>query len=168
MNKLSEDIYEVCYGDRNKKIKNFSLYSLCCCSFIQSLIGNEKSLNFSLLIAIVTGSLAALENFICKSKEIDYEISKKNLLNVTQELILLGYDLDDNAMLDSTIYSDGLIEYKDKHGNRYFLYELIKNNQIKYYSLISDDIEECLNDKELYKDVTKIIKRGLNKSKQNK
>jgi len=168
MNKLTNDILEVYYGDRSKKIKNMALYSFCCCNLIQSFLGNEKSLKFSLIASLATGALAMFENFICKISIFDYEISKRRLNDVTQELILLGYDLEDNAMLDSTAYSDGLIEYCDKYDNKYFIYESIENNKIKYYSLISDDIEECLNDDGMHQDITKVIEKGLNRSKQNK
>lgn len=168
MDTLSDNICEIYYMEKYRKIENKALYSLCCCSLIQSLIGNEKSLKFFLFTSIGSATLAAIMNFICKTNEIDYEISKEKLNNVTQELILLGYDLEDNAMLDSTAYSDGLIEYCDKYDNKYFIYELIENNAIKYYSLISDDIEECLNDEGMHQDVTKVIEKGLNKSKQNK
>lgn len=168
MNTLTDDICEVYYGDRGKKIKNMALYSFCCCTLIQSFLGNEKSLKFSLLVSLGAGVLAMFENFIYKVSMFDYEISKRKLKDVTQELILLGYDLDDDAIINSTAYSDGLIEYCDKYDNKYFIYELMEDNQTKYYSLISDDIEECLNDEEMCKDITKVIEKGLNKSKQNK
>ena len=66
-------------------------------------------------------------------------------------------------MFNCTLFDDGLIEYKDKYNNKYYLYECIKDNEEKYYSLINDDIEECLNTDGMSEDITKIIKKALNK-----
>ena len=168
MEKLSENIYELYKDEKIKRVKNKSLYTLTCTMIIQSFIGNEKSFKFSFIVGFITSLLGLLSNISCIINKEYYEESVQNLQNVAKELNLLGYDLDNNAMLDCTIYSDGLVEYYDKYDNKYFLYETEENGETKYYSFISDDVEECLNDSGMHEDITKVIKRGLNKSKQSK
>lgn len=168
MEKLSENIYELYKDEKIKRVKNKSLYTLTCTMIIQSFIGNEKSFKFSFIVGFITSLLGLLSNISCIKNKEYYEESVQNLQNVAKELTLLGYDLDNNAMLDCTIYSDGLVEYYDKYDNKYFLYETEENGETKYYSFISDNVEECLNDSGMHEDITKVIKRGLNKSKQSK
>ena len=168
MEKLSENIYKLYLRDKIKSIKNKSLYTLTCTMIIQSFIGNEKSFKFSFIVGFISALSGLLSNISCIINKENYEESVQKLQNVAKELTLLGYDLDNNAMLDCTIYSDGLVEYYDKHDNKYFLYETEENGETKYYSFISDDVEECLNDSGMHEDITKVIKRGLNKSKQSK
>ena len=65
-----------------------------------------------------------------------------------RELIILGYDLDNDAIKESTVYTDYedgyLIEYYDKYDNLYYIYQLINDNEVKYYLLDSDDVDECI------------------------
>lgn len=168
MEKLSENIYQLYLDDKRKSLKNKSLYTLGCTMIIQSFIGNEKSFKFSFIVGSISALLGLLSNISCIVNRDYHEESVQKLQNVAKELTLLGYDLDNNAMLECTIYSDGLVEYYDKHDNKYFLYETEENGETKYYSFISDDVEECLNDSGMHEDITKVIKRGLNKSKQSK
>ena len=84
-----------------------------------------------------------------------------------RELIILGYDLDNDAIKESTVYTDYengyLIEYCDKYDNLYYIYQLINDNEVKYYLLDSDDVDECLENENMREDITKIIEKGLNK-----
>ena len=43
-----------------------------------------------------------------------------------------------------------------------------KNGYYKYYTLANGDLDACLKDEMKHNDITKVIRRGLNKSKQNK
>ena len=47
----------------------------------------------------------------------------------------------------------------------YYDYE---NKCYKYYSLTNDYLDACLKDEMMHNDITKVIRRGLNKSKQDK
>lgn len=168
MKKLSENIYDIYIHEKDEDIRNKSLYVLGCALLVQSLVGNEKTLKPSIVVYIVSGLIAVLSEAHHKLTKEDYLDSMERLRNVSEELTLLGYDLDINAMLDCTLYQDGLIAYQDKYENTYYLYECIKDDEVRYYSLITDDIDECLSNKGMSEDVTKIIKRGLNKQKSKK
>lgn len=100
--------------------------------------------------------------------EDNYKESIENLDNVTKELILLGYDLDDDALYNGTLYKDGVIEFSNKYDNNYYIYEKEANKCYKYYELTNDNLDACLKDEMMNNDITKVIKRGLNKSKQDK
>ena len=100
--------------------------------------------------------------------EDDYKESIENLDNVTKELILLGYDLDDDALYNGILYTDGVIEFSDKYDNNYYVYEKEENGYYKYYTLANGDLDACFKDEMMHNDITKVIRRGLNKSKQDK
>lgn len=100
--------------------------------------------------------------------EDDYKESIENLDNVTKELILFGYDLDDDALYNGIIYTDGVIEFSDKYDNNYYVYEKEENGYYKYYTLANGDLDACFKDEMMHNDITKVIRRGLNKSKQDK
>ena len=78
------------------------------------------------------------------------------------------YDLDDDALYNGILYTDGVIEFSDKYDNNYYVYEKEENGYYKYYTLANGDLEACLKDEMKHNDITKVIRRGLNKSKQNK
>ncbi len=110
-----------------------------------------------------------VSNFKFKSNKKHYKESLENLDNVTKELILLGYDLDANALYNGTYYiGDGVIEFSDKYGDNYYICEFEENGCYRYYELANDDLDACFLDETMHNDITKAIKRGLNKSKQDK
>lgn len=168
MDRLSDNIYEVYVGDKIKNIKNISAYTLAWTLFLQIFLGNERSYEFSFVVSSISGIIAAVSNAIFNFNKKYYNESIENLDNVTKELILLGYDLDDDALCSSTFYVDGLIEFTDKYDNNYYIYEKEENECFKYYELANNDLDACLLDETLHNDITKVIKRGLNKSKQDK
>lgn len=166
--KLSDNICEAHIGDKRREIKNKSTYILSCALFSQIFFGNEKSFKFSFIVSSISGIITVISNTMFNINEDDYKESIENLDNVTKELILLGYDLDDDALYNGTIYTDGVIEFSDKYDNNYYVYEKEENKCYKYYSLTNDNLEACLKDEMMHNDITKVIRRGLNKSKQNK
>lgn len=168
MDRLSDNIYEVYVGDKIKNVKNISAYTLAWTLFLQIFLGNERSYKFSFVVSSISGIIAAVSNAIFNFNKKYYNESIENLDNVTKELILLGYDLDDDALCNSTFYVDGLIEFTDKYDNNYYIYEKEENECFKYYELANNDLDACLLDETLHNDITKVIKRGLNKSKQDK
>lgn len=168
MDRLSDNIYEVYVGDKIKNVKNISAYTLAWTLFLQIFLGNERSYKFSFVVSSISGIIAAVSNAIFNFNKKYYNESIENLDNVTKELILLGYDLDDDALCNSTFYVDGLIEFTDKYDNNYYIYEKEENGYYKYYTLANVDLDACLLDETLHNDITKVIKRGLNKSKQDK
>lgn len=169
MRRLSDEIYEIYYDEKIRKRRNLLFYTLGCNATIQMLIGNEESFNISFIVSLISGALACIHNKIYKVNKPYYEESIEKLKNVVNELILLGYDLEENALEKSTLWSDGLIEYNDKYDNTYFIYQDAKNkNDVRYYFLISNDVGECLSDCGMREDITEIINKGLSKSKQNK
>lgn len=168
MDRLSDNIYEVYVGDKIKNVKNISAYTLAWTLFLQIFLGNQRSYKFSFVVSSISGIIAAVSNAIFNFNKKYYNESIENLDNVTKELILLGYDLDDDALCNSTFYVDGLIEFTDKYDNNYYIYEKEENEYYKYYTLANGDLDACLLDETLHNDITKVIKRGLNKSKQDK
>ena len=168
--KLSDNICEAYIGDKRREVKNKSAYILSCALFSQILFGNEKSFKFSFIVSSISGIITVISNTMFNINEDDYKESIKNLDNVTKELILLGYDLDANALYNgSTLYiGDGVIEFSDKYDNNYYVYEKEENGYYKYYTLANGDLDACLKDEMMHNDITKVIRRGLNKSKQNK
>ena len=168
MDRLSDNIYEVYVGDKIKNVKNISAYTLAWTLFLQIFLGNERSYKFSFVVSSISGIIAAVSNAIFNFNKKYYNESIENLDNVTKELILLGYDLDDDALCNSTFYVDGLIEFTDKYDNNYYIYEKEGNGYYKYYTLANVDLDACLLDETLHNDITKVIKSGLNKSKQDK
>ena len=168
MDRLSDNIYEVYVGDKIKNVKNISAYTLAWTLFLQIFLGNERSYKFSFVVSSISGIIAAVSNAIFNFNKKYYNESIENLDNVTKELILLGYDLDDDSLCSSTFYVDGLIEFTDKYDNNYYIYEKEENECFKYYELANNDLDTCLLDETLHNDITKVIKRGLNKSKQDK
>ena len=168
MDRLSDNIYEVYVGDKIKNIKNISAYTLAWTLFLQIFLGNERSYKFSFVVSSISGIIAAVSNAIFNFNKKYYNESIENLDNVTKELILLGYDLDDDALYDGTFYKDGVIEFSDKYDNNHYVYEKEENGYYKYYTLANGDLDACLKDEMMHNDITKVIRRGLNKSKQNK
>ena len=166
MDKLSDELYEVYIGDKRKDIKKKSAYVLTCALFSQILFGNEKSFKFSFIVSSISGIITVISNTMFNINEDDYKESIENLDNVTKELILFGYDLDDDALCNATFYKDGVIEFSDKYENYYYIYEKKENNDYKYYELVNDNLDFCLKDEKMHTDITKVIKKGLNKSKQ--
>ncbi len=166
--KLSDNICEAHIGDKRREIKNKSTYILSCALFSQIFFGNEKSFKFSFIVSSISGIITVISNTMFNINEDDYKESIENLDNVTKELILLGYDLDDDALYNGTIYTDGVIKFSDKYDNNYYVYEKEENKCYKYYSLTNDNLDACLKDEMMHNDITKVIRRGLNKSKQNK
>ena len=166
--KLSDNICEAHIGDKRKEVKNKSAYILSCALFSQIFFGNEKSFKFSFIVSSISGIITVISNTMFNINEDDYKESIENLDNVTKELILLGYDLDDDALYNGTIYTDGVHEFSDKYDNNYYVYEKEENKCYKYYSLTNDNLDACLKDEMMHNDITKVIRRGLNKSKQNK
>ncbi len=162
-NSLSDNLLYVYYMSQKEDRKNKLLYFLSCLIIAQAFVGNEKTLRFSIPIGIICTLAATYYKLLFNTYVRGYLKSIENLQNVSKELMLLGYDLDINAMFNCTLFDDGLIEYKDKYNNKYYLYECIKDNEEKYYSLINDDVEECLNTDGMSEDITKIIKKALNK-----
>lgn len=166
--KLSDNFYEVYIGDKRREAKNISAYTLSCALFSQILFGNEKSFKFSFIVSSISGIITVISNTMFNINEDDYKESIENLDNVTKELILFGYDLDDDALYNGTIYTDGVIEFSDKYDNNYYVYEKEENGYYKYYTLANGDLDACLKDEMKHNDITKVIRRGLNKSKQDK
>lgn len=166
--KLSDNICEAHIGDKRREVKNKSTYILSCALFSQILFGNEKSFKFSFIVSSISGIITVISNTMFNINEDDYKESIENLDNVTKELILLGYDLDDDALYNGILYTDGVIEFSDKYDNNYYVYEKEENKCYKYYSLTNNNLEACLKDEMMHNDITKVIRRGLNKSKQNK
>ena len=166
--KLSDNICEVYIGDKRKSIKNKSTYILSCASFLQILFGNERSFKFSFIVSSISGIVTVISNMMFNINEDDYKESIENLNNVTKELILLGYDLNGDALYDGTLYKDGVIEFSDKYDNNYYVYEKEENGYYKYYELANGDLDTCLKDEMMHNDITNVIRRGLNKSKQDK
>lgn len=136
--------------------------------FSQILFGNEKSFKFSFIVSSISGIITVISNTMFDINEDNYKESIENLDNVTKELILLGYDLDDDALYNGTLYKDGVIEFSNKYDNNYYIYEKKENKCYKYYELTNDNLDACLKDEMMNNDITKVIKRGLNKSKQDK
>lgn len=136
--------------------------------FSQILFGNEKSFKFSFIVSSISGIITVISNTMFNINEDNYKESIENLDNVTKELILLGYDLDDDALYNGTLYKDGVIEFSNKYDNNYYIYEKKENKCYKYYELTNDNLDACLKDEMMNNDITKVIKRGLNKSKQDK
>ena len=166
--KLSDNFYEVYIGDKRREVKNISAYTLSCALFSQILFGNEKSFKFSFIVSSISGIITVISNTMFNINEDDYKESIENLDNVTKELILFGYDLDDDALYNGTLYKDGVIEFSNKYDNNYYIYEKKENKCYKYYELTNDNLDACLKDEMMNNDITKVIKRGLNKSKQDK
>ncbi len=136
--------------------------------FSQILFGNEKSFKFSFIVSSISGIITVISNTMFNINEDNYKESIENLDNVTKELILLGYDLDDDVLYNGTLYKDGVIEFSNKYDNNYYIYEKKENKCYKYYELTNDNLDACLKDEMMNNDITKVIKRGLNKSKQDK
>lgn len=136
--------------------------------FSQILFGNEKSFKFFFIVSSISGIITVISNTMFNINEDNYKESIENLDNVTKELILLGYDLDDDALYNGTLYKDGVIEFSNKYDNNYYIYEKKENKCYKYYELTNDNLDACLKDEMMNNDITKVIKRGLNKSKQDK
>lgn len=136
--------------------------------FSQILFGNEKSFKFSFIVSSISGIITVISNTMFNINEDNYKESIENLDNVTKELILLGYDLDDDALYNGTLYKDGVIEFSNKYDNNYYIYEKKENKCYKYYELTNDNLDACLKDEMMNNDIIKVIKRGLNKSKQDK
>lgn len=166
--KLSDNICEAHIGDKRREVKNKSTYILSCALFSQILFGNEKSFKFSFIVSSISGIITVISNTMFNINEDDYKESIENLDNVTKELILFGYDLDDDALYNGILYTDGVIEFSDKYDNNYYIYEKEENKCYKYYSLTNDNLDACLKDEMMHNDITKVIRRGLNKSKQDK
>lgn len=97
--KLSDNICEAHIGDKRREVKNKSAYILSCALFSQILFGNEKSFKFSFIVSSISGIITVISNTMFNINEDDYKESMENLDNVTKELILLGYDLDDDAFV---------------------------------------------------------------------
>ncbi len=89
--------------------------------FSQILFGNEKSFKFSFIISSIFGIITVISNTMFNINEDNYKESIENLDNVTKELILLGYDLDDDALYNGTLYKDGVIEFSNKYDNNYYI-----------------------------------------------
>ena len=123
---------------------------------------------FSFIVSSISGIITVISNTMFNINEDDYKESIENLDNVTKELILLGYDLDDDALYNGILYTDGVIEFSDKYDNNYYVYEKEENGYYKYYTLANGDLDACFKDEMMHNDITKVIRRGLNKSKQNK
>lgn len=136
--------------------------------FSQILFGNEKSFKFSFIVSSISGIITVISNTMFNINEDNYKESIENLDNVTKELILLGYDLDDDALYNGTLYKDEVIEFSNKYDNNYYIYEKKENKCYKYYELTNDNLDACLKDEMMNNDIIKVIKRGLNKSKQDK
>lgn len=136
--------------------------------FSQILFGNEKSFKFSFIVSSISGIITVISNTMFNINEDNYNESIENLDNVTKELILLGYDLDDDALYNGTLYKDEVIEFSNKYDNNYCIYEKKENKCYKYYELTNDNLDACLKDEMMNNDIIKVIKRGLNKSKQDK
>ena len=166
--KLSDNFYEVYIGDKRRDVKNKSAYILSCALFSQILFGNEKSFKFSFIVSSISGIITVISNTMFNINEDNYKESIENLDNVTKELILLGYDLDDDALYNGTLYKDEVIEFSNKYDNNYYIYEKKENKCYKYYELTNDNLDACLKDEMMNNDIIKVIKRGLNKSKQDK
>lgn len=168
--KLSDNFYELYIGNKRKAIRNKSAYILTWALFAQIFFGNEKSFKFSFIVSSISGIITMISNSRFKSNKKHYKESLENLDNVTKELILLGYDLDANALYNgSTLYiGDGVIEFSDKYGDNYYICEFEENGCYRYYELANGDLDACLKDETMHNDITKVIKRGLNKSKQDK
>ena len=114
MDRLSDNLYEVYVWDKIKKFKNISTYALACALFSQILFGNEKSSKFSFIVSSIFGIITVISNTMFNINEDNYKESIENLDNVTKELILLGYDLDDDALYNGTLYTNGVIEFFGK------------------------------------------------------
>lgn len=166
--KLLDNFYEVYIGYNMKEIKNISTYTLSCALLTQILFGNEKSFKFSFIVSSISGIITVISNTLFNINEDNYKESIENLDNVTKELILFGYDLDDDALYDCILYKDGVIEFSDKYDNNYYVYEKEENGYYKYYELANGDLDACLKDEMMHNDITKVIRRGLNKGKQDK
>lgn len=166
--KLPDNFYEVYIGDKIREVKNISAYTLSCALFSQILFGNEKSFKFSFIVSSISGIITVISSTMFNINEDDYKESIENLDNVTKELILFEYDLDDDALYNGILYTDGVIEFSDKYDNNYYVYEKEENKCYKYYSLTNNNLDACLKDEMMHNDITKVIRRGLNKSKQNK
>lgn len=166
--KLSDNFYELYIENKRKAIRNKSAYILTWALFAQIFFGNEKSFKFSFIVSGISGIITMVSNSRFKSNKKHYKESIENLDNVTKELILLGYDLDDDALYNGTLYIDGVIEFSDKYDNNYYIYEKEENECYKYYELANGNLDACLKDEMMHNDITKVIRRGLNKSKQDK
>ena len=167
MDTLSDNIFEIYYANKRKKIRNVALCSLCGSLLAQTCVGNDNSFKAFLAACLATTFTAGITNLSWLVNKKCYKDSKRKLNNVGRELIILGYDLDNDAIKESTVYTDYqdgyLIEYYDKYDNPYYIYESTKGNEVKYYFLDSDDVEECFENEDMKKDITKIIEKGLNK-----
>ena len=167
MDTLSDNIFEIYYANKRKKIRNVALCSLCGSLLAQTCVGNDNSFKAFLAACLATTFTAGITNLSWLVNKKCYKDSKRKLNNVGRELIILGYDLDNDAIKESTVYTDYqdgyLIEYYDKYDNPYYIYESTKGNEVKCYFLDSDDVEECFENEDMKKDITKIIEKGLNK-----
>lgn len=167
MDTLSDNIFEIYYANKRKKIRNVALCSFFSSLLAQTCVGNDNSFKAFLAACLATTFTAGITNLSWLVNKKCYKDSKRKLNNVGRELIILGYDLDNDAIKESTVYTDYqdgyLIEYYDKYDNPYYIYESTKGNEVKYYFLDSDDVEECFENEDMKKDITKIIEKGLNK-----
>lgn len=167
MDTLSDNLFEIYLGNKRQKIRNVALCSLCGSLLAQTCVGNDNSFKVFLAACLATTFTAGITNLSWLVNKKYYKDSKRKLNNVGRELIILGYDLDNDAIKESTVYTDYedgyLIEYYDKYDNLYYIYQLINDNEVKYYLLDSDDVDECLENENMREDITKIIEKGLNK-----
>ena len=167
MDTLSDNIFEIYYANKRKKIRNVALCSFFSSLLAQTCVGNDNSFKAFLAACLATTFTAGIADFSWLANKKYYKVSKRKLNDIARELIILGYDLDKEAIEESTIYTDYqdgyLIEYYDKYDNPYYIYESTKGNEVKYYFLDSDDVEECFENEDMKKDITKIIEKGLSK-----
>lgn len=167
MDTLSDNIFEIYYANKRKKIRNVALCSFFSSLLAQTCVGNDNSFKAFLAACLATTFTAGITNLSWLVNKKCYKDSKRKLNNVGRELIILGYDLDNDAIKESTVYTDYedgyLIEYCDKYDNLYYIYQLINDDEVKYYLLDSDDVDECLENQNMREDITKIIEKGLNK-----
>ena len=129
----------------------------------QMLIGNHGSF-FLAAPSVTIASVETIRTFKkCKNYGKTYKEDSNCLDNITNELILLGYDLKQDALQKAEYYDLGIIKFKDKYDNDYLFYE---DDSLNYF-IENDSIrtKECTNYRQ---NVTEQVIKGVNKSKQDK
>lgn len=125
----------------------------------QVLIGHEGSFYLAAPLAVISSTQTINEFKKYKKYCKTYKEASNYLDNITSELILLGYDLKQDALQNAENYENNSIRFKDNHDNKYLLYE---DEQLNYF------IKADFKDADCSQNVTKQIIKGLSKSKQNK
>jgi hypothetical protein len=160
---LSSNLYYVAGTDMFSDISKKAVYTAAWTVGAQIAVGNENSLKFSIPVAIVSSVTSLLLGKQVNRNKDEYNNALNRLKNVSEELMLLGYDIERDAIEKCTIYTDGLIIFSDKEENEYKLYEKNDKDGVEYYLLYKDDIDYSISDIKFHENITYQIKRGLTK-----